>query len=159
MELRWISRSPQKRLSNLHDYGFQIFSIPSSMSHDIPSTVNVRNLISELLVKNLSHQYLLPWMVSGHLYQEGDGKAGDDVTPPRVCCYLFCPPHYHQHHACHQLIEIKIILIQLHIPISPPSFSSTMTPTWLKAMPGRAEERAAPREDHRPEIYISRERQ
>ena len=58
-------------------------------------------------------------MVSGHLYQEGDGKAGDDVTPPRVCCYLFCPPHYHQHHACHQLIEIKIILVQLHILISP----------------------------------------
>ena len=67
----------------------------------------------------LAHQYLLPWMVSGHLYQEGDGKAGDDVTPPRVCCYLFCPPHYHQHHACHQLIEIKIILIQLHILIPP----------------------------------------
>ena len=58
-------------------------------------------------------------MVSGHLYQEGDGKAGDDVTPPRVCCYLFCPPHYHQHLDCHQLIEIKIILIQLHIIILP----------------------------------------
>ena len=58
-------------------------------------------------------------MVSGHLYQEGDGKAGDDVTPPTVCCYLFCPPHYHQHLDCHQLIEIKIILIQLHILIFP----------------------------------------
>ena len=58
-------------------------------------------------------------MVSGHLYQEGNGKAGDDVTPPRVCCYLFCPPHYHQHLDCHQLIEIKIILIQLHIIILP----------------------------------------
>ena len=58
-------------------------------------------------------------MVSGHLYQEGDGKAGDDVTPPRVCCYPFCPPHYHQHLDCHQLIEIKIILIQLHIIILP----------------------------------------
>ena len=58
-------------------------------------------------------------MVSGHLYQEGDGKAGDDVTPPRVCCYLFCPLHFHQHLDCHQLIEIKIILIQLHIIILP----------------------------------------
>ena len=58
-------------------------------------------------------------MVSGHLYQEGDGKAGDDVTPPKVCCYLFCPPHNHQHLDCHQLIEIKIILIQLHIIILP----------------------------------------